>query len=142
MGVPCIFHDYYGPGKHAKVMSVKTKELTNDGLNYRSEPPLTGDESRVAEVTNVDFPSLLSPVDDLPPATVITSIELRGDKLLVRGIVSDNGEVARVVVNGQNAKLDSATGTWEIELPKGSEVKAHAEDAAGNVEKLEHVVRS
>jgi hypothetical protein len=141
-GVPCFFHDYYGPGKHAKVMSVKTKELTSDGLTYRAEPPLTGDESRVAEVSNVEFPTLLTPTDDLPPATVITRVEVRGEKLLVRGVVSDNGEVTRVVVNAQNAKLDSATGDWEIELPRSGEVTAHSEDAAGNVEKLEHKIKT
>lgn len=139
-GVPCFFHDYYGPGRHAKVMSVKTKELTSDGLSYRAEPPLTGNESRVAEVSDVEFPTLLTPKDDLPPATVILNVEPRGDKLLVRGIVSDNGEVVRVVVNGENAKVDSATGDWEIEVPPSDEIKAHSEDAAGNVEKLEHVV--
>jgi hypothetical protein len=140
-GVPCFIHDYYGPGKHAKVMSVKTKELTSDGLTYRAEPPLTGDESRVAEVSNVKFPTLLTPKDDLPPSTVITSVQPRGDKLLVRGVVSDNGEVTRVVVNGQNAKIDGATGDWEIELPRSAEITARGEDATGNVEKLEHKIR-
>ncbi len=139
-GVPCYFHDYYGEGKHAKVMSVKAKEIQSDGLNYRDEQPFTGDESRVATVVDVEFPTLLTPVDDLPPATVITQIIPRGDKLLVRGIVSDNGEVARVLVNGQNASLDPATGDWEVELPRSSEIKASSIDAAGNEEKLVHRV--
>ena len=40
-------------------------------------PKLTGDESRAAEVTDVAFPNPLHPVDDLPPATVITSVDPR-----------------------------------------------------------------
>ena len=71
-GVPIYLHDYFGEGKHAKIVSTKTKELHEDGNQYREEALLTGDESRVAEVQNVEFPKLLDPVDDLPPATVIT----------------------------------------------------------------------
>jgi len=137
-GVPVYIHDHYGPGRTAKVMSTKTKELASDGLPYRAEPPLTGDESRVAEVTDVEFPTLLYPVDDLPPVTVITHVQPRGDKLLVRGTVSDNGEVARVVVNGSAAAVDNVAGQWQIELPKGPTLRAHSEDIAGNVEKLVH----
>mgnify|MGYP000558922408 CR=1 FL=1 len=37
-----------------------------DPSKYHAEAPLTGDESRVAEVKNVEFPKLLDPVDDLP----------------------------------------------------------------------------
>src|SRR5216683_7089235 len=40
----------------------------------RKRSTLTGDESRVAEVRDVDFPTLLDPTDDLPPATVITHV--------------------------------------------------------------------
>ena len=55
---------------------------------------------------------------------------------------SDNGTVKRVVVNGQEAKaLRDNFAEWEVTL-KGTpaEVKAHAEDTAGNVEKRAHVV--
>ncbi len=142
-GVPIYLHDYFGEGKSAKIVSTKTKELKNDGNNYREEALLTGDESRVAEVRGVEFPKLLDPVNDLPPATVITFTQrLEGGKLLVRGVTSDNGVVKKVLVNGTAAK--SLTGTfaeWEVVLDKASaKVEAFAEDAAGNVEKRPHVV--
>src|SRR5262249_9206435 len=58
-GVPIYLHDYYGPNRHAKVVSTRAKDLINDGSKYRAEVPLTGDESRVAEVRDVAFPKLL-----------------------------------------------------------------------------------
>jgi hypothetical protein len=141
-GVPCYLHDYFGPGRHAKVVSVKAASLLADGHEYRAFPPLTGDESLVAEVSGVDFPELLDPVDDLPPSTVITHVEPRGaDRLLVRGIVSDNGQVARVLIVGQEAQLDAATGDWQIELSRDAAsdgLSAHSIDEAGNEETLPH----
>ena len=72
-GVPVYLHDWYGPGRHAKVEATNAKDFGADGLKYRAEPPLTGHESQVAEVRRrARFPKLLDPVDDLPPATVIT----------------------------------------------------------------------
>jgi hypothetical protein len=51
--------------------------------------------------------------------------------------------LARVIVNGQSARIDNATGDWEIELPRGSgEIDAYGEDAAGNVEKLKHQIKT
>jgi hypothetical protein len=143
-GVPIYLHDYYGPNRHAKVVSTRAKDLINDGNKYHEEVPLTGDESRVAEVHDIAFPRLLEPVDDLPPATVITHVKrLAGGKLHVRGTTSDNGAVATVIVNGQAAKaLRPNLAEWEVVLTgvKAGEVKlqAHAEDAAGNVEKIAH----
>jgi hypothetical protein len=143
-GVPIYLHDYYGENRHAKVVSTRAKDLINDGNKYSEEPPLTGDESRVAEVRDVEFPKLLDPVDDLPPATVITHIRrIKDGKLLVRGTTSDNGKVKRVVVNGKEAR--AVTGNfaeWEVVLDaKGiGKISAHAEDAAGNVEKRPHVL--
>ena len=60
-GVPYYIHDYYGPGRHAKIVSTKAADLVADGNKYRQEPPLTGDESVVAEVSGVDWPELLEP---------------------------------------------------------------------------------
>ena len=83
-GVPIYLHDWFGPGRSAKVVSTKTHELKEDGLDYREVPLLTGDESRAAEVGGVAFPQLLDPVDDQPPATVITHVErIRGGKVRV-----------------------------------------------------------
>ena len=93
----------------------------------------------VAEVKDVPFPKLLDPVDDLPPVTVITHARRDGDKVFVRGSTSDNGDVRKVVVNGQEARaLRPGFQEWEIVLaqPQGElQLTAHAEDAAGKVEK-------
>jgi hypothetical protein len=50
--------------------------------------------------------------------------------------------VRRVLVNGREAKARAANfAEWEAELPAGAAaVTAHAEDAAGNVEKRPHTV--
>jgi hypothetical protein len=143
-GVPVYLHDYYGPGRTALVVSTRSPEYKADTNKFREDAPLTGDESRVAEVSGVPFPELLQPIDDLPPQTVIIQIvpQERG-ALLVRGTVADNGEVKRVIVNGQDATLDAVTGQWEISLLRKDndalEISAHSEDVAGNVEKLAHV---
>jgi hypothetical protein len=140
-GVPYYFHDWYGPGRHAKVVSTKAKDLLADGNDYGEEVGLTGDESRRALVTGVAFPKVLDPVDDLPPATVITSIAPAGDRLIVRGVTSDNGTVRRVLVNGVEAKATGENFTaWEAVVPAADRVAARAEDAAGNVERLAHEV--
>lgn len=138
-GVPIYFHDWFGPGRHAMVVSIKSPEYKANPERFRSEPPLTGDESRVTEVKDIEFPTTLTPVDDLPPATVVTHIIPAGDKLQVRGVVSDNGNVKRVTVNGQSAKFN-ADGDFEIEIPRAAEIRAASEDEAGNAEKLPHVV--
>ena len=150
--VAYYFHDWYGPGRHAKVVSTKAKDLLKDGNTYRSDPPLTGDESRVAEVRDVEFPTVLSPTDDSPPTTVITSVSKSTTvgKLLVRGTTADDGAVKRVLVNGHEATAITPNfGEWSIEIAQSSEtskeshaftISAQAEDAAGNVEKMPHVV--
>jgi hypothetical protein len=66
--------------------------------------------------------------------------------LVVRGTTSDNGTVKKVTVNGRQAKaLTQNFAEWEVilECKPQEELKltAHAEDAAGNVEKVPHVVR-
>src|SRR5262249_43058823 len=135
---------WFGPGRHAKVVSTKAPDRNSDGLAYRDEPLLTGDESRVAEVRGVEFPRLLDPVDDLPPVTVVTHVRRTGSRWLGRGTTSDNGTVKRVVVNGREARSVRANfAEWEAvldELPREGTLSAHAEDAAGNVEKLAHVL--
>jgi hypothetical protein len=143
--VPIYVHDYFGAGRHAKIVSVKSAHLRLDGLKYLSMPPLTGDESRVAEVRDVAFPRLLDPVDDFPPATVITHLIPRGaDSLIVRGTSSDNGTIAKVVVNGTSAKaLRANFAEWEAIITGVRDelkLRAHAQDAAGNVEPTPHVL--
>ena len=133
---------YFGPGIHAKVVRVKSGDLTSDGFDYRKQPPLTGPDVLVAEVKGTPFPKLLDPVDDLPPATVITHVLPRkGGMLLVRGTTSDNGSVVKVVVNGQAAMATRPNfAEWEAMVPAQGDVSAHAEDAAGNIERTPHQV--
>lgn len=144
-GVPIYIHDHYGPGRHAKIISNKALDLLKDGSEYRSEPPLTGDESLVAEVKDVAWPELLDPIDDLPPATVITQVANLGDRLQVRGISHDNGKITAIRVNGQPAKFVSeASGIidWQIEVPPPADgrILATAQDDSGNVEQTGHQV--
>lgn len=140
--VPIFVHDWFGPGVHAKVVRVNSGDLKSDGLNYAAKPPFTGRDVLVAEVKGTPFPTaVLDPVDDLPPATVITHVIPQKDgKLLVRGTAADNGTITNVVVNGQSARaLRPNFAEWQITL-EGRELSAHAEDAAGNVERTPHVV--
>jgi hypothetical protein len=95
---------------------------------------------------DADYPRPLDPVDDLPPVTVITHVGRAKGKVVVRGTASDNGAIKKVLVNGQEARALAANfAEWEVVLedPGAGEVKltAHAEDAAGNVEKVPHVLR-
>jgi hypothetical protein len=97
----------------------------------------------------VPFPTLLEPVDDEPPATVITypprgaSVKREGGALVVRGTTTDNVKTSRVLVNGVPAKdVDYNFHQWEVTLPGVGpgevELEAHAEDEAGNVETRAH----
>src|SRR5262249_49347535 len=143
--VPVYLHDWFGPGRHGKVLSTAARDFPKDGLSYRKEFPVTGDESRIAEVKGIDFPKLLDPVDDLPPATVITNWTRSPGKATVRGSTTDNGTVKKVLVNGREARpLADNFAQWEIvlEVPaRALTLRASAEDAAGNVEQRAHVVR-
>ena len=135
-------HDWFGAGRTAKIASTAALDFGADGLTYRSEKDLTGDESRVAEVKNIPWPELLHPVDDLPPATVILSTRKQADgKLLVRGVTQDNGDVTEVTVNGQRAKIltqHAGVADWEITVPAAKELLAIARDQAGNAERNGH----
>src|SRR5437762_1179233 len=79
----------------------------------------TGRDVRAAEVASADFPTLLEPIDDLPPATMITSVQRVKGQQLVIGVSQDNGDVAAVTVNGAPARILSAHAgvvDWEIAL--------------------------
>ncbi|HEV3003398.1 MAG TPA: G8 domain-containing protein [Pirellulales bacterium] len=150
-GVPYFVHDYFGPGRHAKIVSTKAKDLLSDGNSYRSLPPLTGNESVVAEVGGVAWPELLDEVDDLAPATAITSVRREGgprgagerDPLVVRGVTHDNGEISAVYVNGKQATITSSSAgvvDWELTLDADADgvIVAFATDEAGNAEVTGH----
>lgn len=140
-GVPIYFHDWFGAGRAAMVVSVKSGEFKANATGFRQEKDLTGDESRVTEVKDVQFPAFPQLTDDLPPTTVITNVTKQDGKVVVRGSASDNGTVKRVLVNGKEAKPVAGNfAEWEITLDAAPELKAHAEDAAGNVEKTPAVV--
>ncbi len=142
-GVPIYVHDYFGPGRDAKVVSTKTHELKDDGLDYKDVPLLTGDESRAAEVHNIDFPKLLDPVDDQPPATVVTQVSRTADgQWRVHGVASDDGVIRTVIVNGRPATATAPNfAEWEVVLDAATDaITAHAEDAADNVETHAHRV--
>ena len=91
--------------------------------------------------------AFLSPVDDLPPATVITGVSSKdcadsAGRIVVRGSCCDDYTVKRVVVNNREARPTRANFLeWEVEIdaPRG-EIVAFAEDQAGNVEKTPHVI--
>ncbi len=140
--VPVILHDFYGSGRHARVVSAKSGEVKTEPAVYKSESPLTGDESRVTEVRDIPFPNLLDPVDDLPPSTVITSVTRKSDGWLIRGWAEDNGEIKQVTVNGVAARaVRDNFAEWEVILagPELTELTASASDSTGNSEKVPHI---
>jgi hypothetical protein len=139
-GVAYYFHDSAGSGgKAMRVVSEKFPDLMKDGHEYKQVPGLTGKRVRAAEVEGVEFPTLLDPVDDLPPATMITSARRDGSKLRVRGVTHDNGDIAAVTVNGLAATIlwqHAGVADWEATLAADAgEVTAAATDRAGNEEK-------
>jgi hypothetical protein len=143
-GVPIYFHDWFGSGRTAMVVSVKSGEFKVDPSSFKSDSPLTGDESRVSEVRDIAFPKFPEVVDDLPPATVITHAIRKDGKLIVRGTTSDNGTVKKVSVNGKDARATTPNfAEWEIVLDAAEspmKLEAKAEDMAGNIEKTPAVL--
>lgn len=143
--VPVYLHDYFGPGKHALVVSTRSKEYEREPDRFREIPGLTGDASRATEISVLEFPQLLNPTDDLPPVTVITSIAKQGNQLQLRGTTHDNREVDVVEVNGQQAQITSqeagvADWTVSIALPKDGLITAQGTDTTGNREANPHRV--
>jgi hypothetical protein len=142
-GVPVYNLDHFGAGRHAKVVSTRALDLLCDGGAYRAEPPLTGDLSRVAEVRDVEYPTLLEPTGDLPPVTVVTRVSRAPNgPLHIRGTTSSNGAINAVRVNGHPATpVASDLSDWEVtlggEIPSGRLV-AGAEDASGLKEVTPH----
>ena len=138
------FHD--SPGSVTRVASVKTPVVLQ-GADYRSIDGWTGPEARAAEIKGIPFPELLAPVDDLPPATLITSIEPAGVQRLVRGVSHDNGEIASVTVNGRPAAItaqQAGVADWTITLdrPADGRYVAQATDGARNIELQPHTLRA
>jgi len=146
--VAYYFHDYPSEGHVTKVLSARFADERGD-MAYRSIDGFTGKDVRAADVKSAAFPTLLEPVDDLPPATMITSVQTVKGGLLVHGVSQDNGEIASVNVNGRGAKiLSSHTGVadWRVFVEtrpgKTTRLVAQALDRAGNVEKTGHTVET
>ncbi|MDB4404283.1 hypothetical protein N9154_02990 [Akkermansiaceae bacterium] len=151
-GVPVIVHDLFGAGKHAKFVSSRDVQFTKAKARYREQKPYTGEESRVTDTPEAKFPKLLDPIDDQPPATIITwpkrglPVKLGKDGTLeVRGTSTDDYEIAGVVVNGVEASdLDYNFTGWSVKLsglkPGKLKLTALATDKSGNREQTAHVL--
>lgn len=138
------FHDLFKPGESVKIVSNRFPQLYT-GPEYHAIPNFTGPRVKATEVTGVEFPDLLDPIDDLPPATMITSVHREGGKVSVSGVTTDNGEVASVMVNGVAATFISTVPgvvDWRasIDLPADGKLMARAADKAGNVELSGHQI--
>lgn len=149
-GVAFYFHDYPSKGEVTKVVSTQFPEMMKDG-EYREIEGFTGSNVRARVVKDVEFPKLLDPVDDLPPASIVTypptgaTLKLTGDTLIVRGTTTDNVRTKRVFVNGVEAgDVDYNFHQWEAKLsgikPGKLSLTVYAEDEAGNVEQTPHKV--
>lgn len=65
-----------------RVASVRIKSVANNAA-YRSVDDWTGPEARAVSIKELPFPDLLAPVDDLPPATLVTlSTDVAGNREL------------------------------------------------------------
>ncbi len=112
---------------------------------FREFAHWTGPDVRAAILMPRVFPKLLEPIDDVPPATLITGVRRDGANLHVRGVAHDDGSIASVTVNGTAARLlaqQAGVAEWEITLPATDTLTAQARDAAGNTEHLPHLWRS
>jgi hypothetical protein len=137
------FHDYPKQGSVALVahQDLAAKDTTK---KFKQADFLRGSQLRSAELKNVPFPTdILDPVDDLAPASIITNVEPRAGKLLVRGVTHDNGAIRAVAVNGVEAKVQlqqAGLADWEalVDAPADGLLTARATDQAGNAEAPGH----
>jgi G8 domain-containing protein len=137
--VSYYFFDVPSPGVVSGVQSVKFPATVKDSQ-------MMGPFARAGVIKGVTFPQLLAPVDDLPPATLITSIKRAGDKRIVHGVAHDNGEIREVTVNGHSAQIvaqHAGVADWIISLdaPPDGRYIAQSTDDAGNAELMPHDLR-
>jgi hypothetical protein len=136
--VAYFFHDHFAPNTVTKVVS--TGFPAPEGADFQPVAGFTGKEVRAAKAEGIAFPQLLDPVDDLAPATLITSVQpLEDGRVLIRGTSHDDGEIASVKVNGTAAELHKVTdgvADWSatVKIAPGERISAEAQDAAGNRE--------
>jgi hypothetical protein len=135
--VAYYFHGFFGPSTVTKVVSAKFSDRFGSG--FEPIDGFTGPDVVAADGGDVSFPELLDPIDDLPPATAITSVRRDSARVVIHGISCDDGEISRIVVNGIEARqLESHAGVvdwWATleDVPDGT-VVAGAIDRAGNRE--------
>ena len=122
---------------HLLVVSNKFPDvLTKHG--FREFSGWTGPDVLAAVMKPVDFPVLVEPRDDLPPATLITHIRRDGGILHLQGVSHDDGTIATVTVNGTAAKITgqhAGVADWECTVAAAVEITARSRDAAGNEER-------
>jgi hypothetical protein len=152
------FNNRYGSNSAAKVVLADRASGLGDGLTYGVDSDLTmtsidNDPLRAITTNNTNY-TIPVQVDDLKPATVITSFGggtkvrdavITSGQLVVEGTSSDNGTITSVKVNGVSATaLESDFSKWRVVLSGLSAgaytVTAHATDAAGNIETNPHSV--
>lgn len=124
-----------------KYLDLRLRELDSASIYF----PMGGygPEIGLNDENEPSFPQI-DPVDDMPPATMITHVVRHGETVRVSGTTIDNGEVSRVLVNGVEAEAGRPNfAEWSVTLPSGmvadGELRAHAEDEAGNTEPRPHV---
>jgi len=144
--VAYYFHDTPGKGAVTRVAHARILEAAKVA-GYSGIEGWTGADARATAVEGVAFPELVAPVDDLPPATLITEITIASGKRIVRGVAHDNGEIAGVTVNGRPATITARHAgvvDWVITLdaPADGRFTAGAVDRAGNVELAPHDLRA
>lgn len=140
--VTYVFHGYPTAEKTTQVVSARFPDKLKEA-SFVSVEKFTGPDVRAAETPSVPFPELLDPVDDLPPATLVTDVVKQDSVWLVRGVSHDNGTVATVTVNGKPAAITSqhsGVADWEIALTERPR-EAWATDAAGNKELWHQMLR-
>ena len=142
--VSYYFHDSSKPGLVTHVASAKIIATRNDS-DYRIIAGWTGSDARAAQSKAVVFPQILTPVDDLPPSTLITGITAAGARRVVSGVSHDDGEIATITVNGVPATITAqhaGVADWNvtIDAPAYGRYAAKAIDRAANEELIPHDV--
>jgi len=128
---------------HADIV-VASRKFPDELQDYGSGGGMdgwTGPDVALAVIKRMEFPQLVAPTDDLPPATLITRVRRAGDKLHLSGVAHDDGTVASVSVNGTEAKIisqQSGVAEWEVTIPAAENIETRARDAAGNGERWGH----
>lgn len=122
---------------------ITTKEMR---VNDIHNPLSLGAISESEPSKKASFRGMSSFLDDMPPATMITSAIRRGNLVHVKGAVADSSDIKHVTVNGQKARSTRGSfAEWEItlEAPAGqrAQITAFAEDVRGQVETNPHKVQ-